>query len=142
MDYSDGGSSLITQLSLERCRSSAVHERHDTSLRRARDATVMASSSLVAPLAAARSSPRKTRSLASSSRTRVLVAPVRAAAAPAGAAAETCDLAEGAALVDGKSIRASAFRELAVMNPAGETVRLGDALGDDRSVLVLLRHLG
>ena len=34
------------------------------------------------------------------------------------------------------------LRAVSVLSPRGERVRVGDAVGDGRGVLVLLRHLG
>ena len=44
--------------------------------------------------------------------------------------------------VNGRAVTASALRAVSVLSPRGERVRVGDAVGDGRGVLVLLRHLG
>jgi hypothetical protein len=44
--------------------------------------------------------------------------------------------------VNGRTVTASALRAVSVLSPRGERVRVGDAVGDGRGVLVLLRHLG
>ncbi len=48
---------------------------------------------------------------------------------------------ERAATVNGKTVRAASLRAVDVLGPSGQTVTLGDEVGQ-KGVVVLLRHLG
>jgi hypothetical protein len=51
------------------------------------------------------------------------------------------DTSERAATVNGKTVRAASLRAVDVLRPSGQTVTLGDEVGQ-KGVVVLLRHLG
>jgi hypothetical protein len=51
------------------------------------------------------------------------------------------ETSERAATVNGKTVRAASLRAVDVLTPSGQTVTLGDEVGQ-KGVVVLLRHLG